>query len=195
MVRNGAIRCDERAARRQAASRARREDLAEGTGLARDFEAVVWWKVALEGTRDSVAGSTTPRGYKPGEEIFCPVRDLDGHLAAIDERIDSKHEHPAILDRPRRFLRVKAEIEVSSCDRRLCVDVKRHRNQEQDNEDNGDHLLQEQRARTDLVAGVLGRPLGALDGKVEVDQDPKGKGELERRDADEPECCEGHCED
>ena len=114
------------------------------------------------------------------------IRDLDGHLAAIDERIDSKHEHPAILDRPRRFLRVKAEIEVSSCDGRLCVDVKRHRNQEQDNEDNGDHLLQEQRARTDLVAGVLGRPLGALDGKVEVDQDPKGKGELERRDADEP---------
>ena len=62
MVRNGAIRCDERAARRQAASRARREDLAEGTGLARDFEAVLWWKVPLEGTRDSVAGSTTPRG-------------------------------------------------------------------------------------------------------------------------------------
>ena len=76
----------------------------------------------------------------------------------------------------------------------LCVDVKRHRNQEQDNEDNGDHLLQEQRARTDLVAGVLGRPLGALDGEVEVDQDPKGKGELERRDADEPVAgvsCEG----
>ena len=122
------------------------------------------------------------------------IRDLDGHLAAIDERIDSKHEHPAILDRPRRFLRVKAEIEVSSCDGRLYVDVKRHRNQEQDNEDNGDHLLQEQRARTDLVAGVLGRPLGALDGKVEVDQDPQGKGELERRDADEPVAgvsCEG----
>ena len=61
-----------------------------GTGLARHFEAVVWWKVALEGTRDSVAGSTTPRGYKSEKSTIRPIMRV--HISV--KRLEKRHRIP-----------------------------------------------------------------------------------------------------